>query len=400
MLATGSDDWSGALRLWDVATGQHYATFTKHTSDIVSLAFSPDGNTLASGSGTVVRLWDPVTGQLKAILTGNTDSLRTIAFSPDGNTLASGSGTVVRLWDVATGQLKANLTPHRSSVFGVAFSPDGNTLATGRSDKMVRLWDVATAQLQATLIGHTSSVHNVAFSPDSTTLASSSWDGTVLVWELTPATKPGDVNRDGVVSILDLMFVGSNLGRTGQHDADVNRDGVVDILDLVKVAAIFSETMIPTAPTALLSSENGERDSSSNLNRDIVQAWVDMAHAADDGSLIYQRGISVLEQLLAVLTPQETALLPNYPNPFNPETWIPYRLAKDADVTLTIYDTKGTVVRQFNLGFQPAGDYTDRIKAAYWDGRNEGGEQVASGIYFYSLSAGDYSATRKMLILK
>ena len=400
MLATGSDDWSGALRLWDVATGQHYATFTKHTSDIVSLAFSPDGNTLASGSGTVVRLWDPVTGQLKAILTGNTDSLRTIAFSPDGNTLASGSGTVVRLWDVATGQLKANLTPHRSSVFGVAFSPDGNTLATGRSDKMVRLWDVATAQLQATLIGHTSSVHSVAFSPDSTTLASSSWDGTVLVWELTPATKPGDVNRDGVVSILDLMFVGSNLGRTGQHDADVNRDGVVDILDLVKVAAIFSETMIPTAPTALLSSENGERDSSSNLNRDIVQAWVDMAHAADDGSLIYQRGISVLEQLLAVLTPQETALLPNYPNPFNPETWIPYRLAKDADVTLTIYDTKGTVVRQFNLGFQPAGDYTDRIKAAYWDGRNEGGEQVASGIYFYSLSAGDYSATRKMLILK
>ncbi len=307
---------------------------------------------------------------------------------------------MVRLWDVATGQLKANLTPHRSSVFGVAFSPDGNTLATGRSDKMVRLWDVATAQLQATLIGHTSSVHSVAFSPDSTTLASSSWDGTVLVWELTPATKPGDVNRDGVVSILDLMFVGSNLGRTGQHDADVNRDGVVDILDLVKVAAIFSETMIPTAPTALLSSENGERDSSSNLNRDIVQAWVDMAHAADDCSLIYQRGISVLEQLLAVLTPQETALLPNYPNPFNPETWIPYRLAKDADVTLTIYDTKGTVVRQFNLGFQPAGDYTDRIKAAYWDGRNEGGEQVASGIYFYSLSAGDYSATRKMLILK
>ena len=202
------------------------------------------------------------------------------------------------------------------------------------------------------------------------------------------------------MDILDLTFVGSNLGRTGQGDADVNGDGITDILDLVKVASMLNETMIPTAPTALLSSENGERGGLSNLNRDMIQAWLDMAHAADDGSLIYQRGISVLEQLLAALTPQETALLPNYPNPFNPETWIPYRLAKDADVTLTIYDTKGTVVRQFNLGFQPAGDYTDRIKAAYWDGRNEGGEQVASGIYFYSLSAGDYSATRKMLILK
>ena len=144
---------------------------------------------------------------------------------------------MVRLWDVATGQLKANLTPHRSSVFGVAFSPDGNTLATGGSDKMVRLWDVATAQLQATLIGHTNSVHSVAFSSDGTTLASGSWDGTVLVWEFAPTIRPGDVNRDGVVNILDLMFVGSNWGQTGQHDADVNRNGVVDILDLVKVAS-------------------------------------------------------------------------------------------------------------------------------------------------------------------
>ena len=125
-----------------------------------------------------------------------------------------------------------------------------------------------------------------------------------------------------------------------------------------------------------------------------------MAHTADDGSLIFRRGTRVLEQLLAALPPQETALLPNYPNPFNPETWIPYHLAKDADVTLTIYDTKGIVVRQFDLGYKSAGDYTDQIKAAYWDGRNASGEQVASGIYFYSLSAGSYSATRKMLILK
>ena len=93
-------------------------------------------------------------------------------------------------------------------------------------------------------------------------------------------------------------------------------------------------------------------------------------------------------------------LLPNYPNPFNPETWIPYRLAHAADVTLTIYDTKGAPVRQFDLGYQSAGAYTNKAKAAYWDGRLETGEPAASGVYFYGLSAGDYSATRKMLILK
>ncbi|MDD9975190.1 MAG: T9SS type A sorting domain-containing protein [Candidatus Poribacteria bacterium] len=95
-----------------------------------------------------------------------------------------------------------------------------------------------------------------------------------------------------------------------------------------------------------------------------------------------------------------TALLANYPNPFNPETWIPYRLAAAADVTLTIYDINGQVVRQLALGHQAAGMYQTRSRAAYWDGRNAFGEPVASGVYFYTLTAGNFTATRKMLILK
>ena len=104
--------------------------------------------------------------------------------------------------------------------------------------------------------------------------------------------------------------------------------------------------------------------------------------------------------LIAYEIPTETALLPNYPNPFNPETWIPYRLAEDAFVTLTIYDGNGQVVRTLEIGHRVAAIYESRSKAIYWDGRNEFGEQVASGVYFYHLSAGDFSATRKMLILK
>ena len=112
------------------------------------------------------------------------------------------------------------------------------------------------------------------------------------------------------------------------------------------------------------------------------------------------RGIAVLEQLLSVLTPKETTLLANYPNPFNPETWIPYRLAEPVEVTLRIYATNGQVVRTLVFGYQAAGFYEGRHRAAYWDGRNAQGEPVASGVYFYHLSAGDYSATRRMLILK
>ena len=107
-----------------------------------------------------------------------------------------------------------------------------------------------------------------------------------------------------------------------------------------------------------------------------------------------------LPALIAYEIPAKTELLANYPNPFNPETWIPYRLAEDAFVYLTIYDGNGRIVRTLNVGHRTAAIYERRSKAIYWDGKNELGESVASGIYFYSLSAGNYSGTRKMVILK
>ena len=100
------------------------------------------------------------------------------------------------------------------------------------------------------------------------------------------------------------------------------------------------------------------------------------------------------------MLPNETALLSNYPNPFNPETWIPYQLAKSANVTLTIYDVRGVVVRQLALGHRPPGFYYSRGRAAHWDGRNQLGEKVASGLYFYTFTAGDFTATQKLLIRK
>ena len=102
----------------------------------------------------------------------------------------------------------------------------------------------------------------------------------------------------------------------------------------------------------------------------------------------------------STLIPNQTGLLTNFPNPFNPETWIPYQLAKPAEVTLTIYDIRGVVVRELKLGHQPAGFYHNRSRAIHWDGRNAFGEKVATGVYFYTLKAGDFTATRKLLIRK
>ena len=216
-------------------------------------------------------------------------------------------------------------------------------------------------------------------------------NGTVTIPPEPAEETVGDINRDGVVDILDLTIVSARFGERGENSADLNGDGLVDIVDLVLVAGAFSEEAEAPSlyPQAL-----------ELLNAADLRQWLSQAQQLDLTDPAYLRGITVLEQLHAALIPQETVLLPNYPNPFNPETWIPYHIAKDADVTLTIYDMSGQVVRHFGLGYQAAGRYQSRSRAIYWDGKNEFGEQVASGVYFYHLSAGDFSATRKMLILK
>ena len=131
-----------------------------------------------------------------------------------------------------------------------------------------------------------------------------------------------------------------------------------------------------------------------------MEQWLRQARQVNLTDPTFQRGIILLEQLLAALTPKQTALLPNYPNPFNPETWIPYQLSEPADVRLHIYAVDGMLIRTLAFGHQHAGMYQSKSRAAYWDGRNNVGESVASGVYFYTLIAGEFTATRKMLIRK
>ncbi|MCY4569393.1 MAG: leucine-rich repeat domain-containing protein [Candidatus Poribacteria bacterium] len=208
------------------------------------------------------------------------------------------------------------------------------------------------------------------------------------------ASPAWDVNEDGVTDAGDLLLVTAALGQKPPKNPrlDVNGDGIVDGKDLALVAEHLGEGDVPAGPATLAFGQG--------FTPEMVEHALAILRAADDGTLTFKRGIAQLERLLAVFIPERTALLPNYPNPFNPETWIPYQLATPAEVTVSIYNVRGIVVRQLLLGHQPAGVYQSRSRAAYWDGRNTLGERVASGVYFYTLTAGDYTATRKLLIKK
>ena len=235
-----------------------------------------------------------------------------------------------------------------------------------------------------------------------------------------------DVNGDGQVNVLDLILVAVFYGTRGDGlPADVNADGIVNVDDFAAVAAgVDAAGALPlqAVEAALLAAAAQAGDieavagapigfatqrhawSRQVAYRNVAAAFADVRLlAANDPRL--GKGIALLAELLQLLKemnaiPETTALLPNYPNPFNPETWIPYHLAQDAAVTLTIYNVQGDVVRQLMLGHQSAGVYESRGRAASWDGRNRIGEPVASGLYFYTLTAGDFTATRKLLIAK
>ena len=186
------------------------------------------------------------------------------------------------------------------------------------------------------------------------------------------------MNRDGVVNILDLIRVAQQLGKRLRPNSpeDINGDGTVNIFDLTLVAQGIGGAAAPGAAT-------GRVDAAT------IEAWIAQARLANDGSIAFRQGIANLESLLAsLIIPQATALLANYPNPFNPETWIPYQLASPAEVTLTIYDLNGGEVRHLEVGHQAAGVYQSRSRAAYWDGRNGRGESVASGALFLHVESG------------
>ena len=201
-IASGS--WDNTIQLWDVATKRNIGTLEGDIS-IRALAFSPDGTILASNAFQGVKLWEISTQKEIVTFKGHTGRVVSVAFSPDGTTLASGSwDDTIKLWDIKTGTHIATLEGHTFRVNAIAFSSDGTTLASGSSDDTVKLWDVATGANIFTLQGHTSWVYSVAFSSDSAILASGSSDDTIKLWDVVTgeniATLEGHTDRVNAVA--------------------------------------------------------------------------------------------------------------------------------------------------------------------------------------------------------
>ena len=234
-----------------------------------------------------------------------------------------------------------------------------------------------------------------------------------------PDSLSTDVNQDGEVSILDFVLVVKHFGEDPPTNprTDVNKDGKVNILDLVWIVKSVEENQASAAPYY----NSGHRSAVSSQKENLFpeSRWlIADSHLSDtDIALLYSFYEKIEEVsanttqkelikrflkglLMPVGSPLATRLHANYPNPFNPETWIPYQLATDSDITIRIYDASGHLVRTLFTGHQAAGYYLNRSEAAYWDGKNELGEQVASGVYIYELTTPTFKQTRRLVILK
>ena len=460
-ILASSGDYSGdnTIRTWNAKTKKPKFTFSR--TDLFgrgfyylsSLAFSPESDLLVStdgrGGGNQIHIWDTINGKYKYTLPGHQGGGTSATFSPNGNSIASAGGEqTIILWDftshpivsispdsvtsltageILTFDLKItngkNISGYQATI---EFDPDtlayqetkyGNYLSEGVPVQPIVNQHSGTVQLAAlslpgigsngdgtlaTLKFKVNAIKGSKLSLRDALLTNNegnksyAWiEGTQL---LNSAIAEGcatfnikDVNKDCVVNIQDLVLVATHFGRGGGNITDVNSDGRVDIIDLVLVAGAFGDTAAAPAVYA---------DTQAMITTADVQQWLRAAHKVSSTDASFQRGMVMLEQLLTVLTPKNTVLLPNYPNPFNPETWIPYQLANPTEVTVFIYSANGILIRKLALGYQSAGIYRSRDRAAYWDGTNEMGEPVASGVYFYTLSAGSFNGTRKMLVIK
>ncbi len=449
LLASGSQ--GGRVSMWDVGTQTQVATLWG-TSDVNSVAFSPpDGALLASAGGfgdKTVKLWDVETRDLIGTLEGHEREVGGVTFSPDGKTLASGSwdGTV-KLWDVATRTPVATLQDV-NTVRSVVFSPDGALLASGSLGGTVSLWDVPTKRRTATLEGHRDQVHSVAFSGDGATLASGARDGTMLLWDMqlvlphprTLAKLSGDEQQGlpaaqlaepFVVSVLDqngaplpgaevTFTVTAGEGTLSPTTATTGENGrAASTLTLgslpgtstvtVSVAGLDPVTFTATAEaTADFDGDGAVSFSDFFLFADAFGGSDPRFDLDGSGSVDFADFFLLADyfadpargKLLALAReriglPDGPQLRQNAPNPFNSETVISWFLLRPGPAQVEVFALTGQRVAVLHQGPKKAG-----VHRVHWDGGDDDGRPLASGVYLYRLSTAEAVQTRKLTLLR
>ena len=445
----GLADRSANVGRWEINTGELTGRLEGYSYP-VELGFSDDGRHFASAWG-VARVWDTATTEIIAEMQYD-NKTNAAAYSPDGKYIAiSHRDRHITVWDVDTATVKHALGG-ASWNNSVTFSPDSRLIAAVTFSFLIRVWDVDTGGLIAELqerdnsSGFLLSFSAVRFSPNGKWLAAaghSAGSRTITIWETQGFTLQHVVDglgaTDGFLNSLefspDSRWI---VGYTGRPDYKIKfwniKTGEID-LDLPTGLVWTPVGFSPDGRWFTTSIRGPDADTYAPE----VQIWdtrtgqpvarlprpyqqiifspdgMTVAVGHDDGRIHLLPIATVLPHLShdipVVVEPDEIlldplktvkrdALLPNYPNPFNPETWIPYQLAAASSVRIRIYDSVGQRVRTLDLGRQLAGVYHTRNRAAYWDGRNEQGERVATGVYFYRLETGDFTATKRMVIVK
>ena len=428
-IAVGQDPW---IELRDIYTGEAIAQFDYYSGH-TTIAFSQTGKRIAA-QRLVLDIGNPENREVLDEL-----GYSSIAFSAGDAYLAStGEDNLIHLWEQQDGKYIYYYTLHSPVKGAPTFipSPDGALLLAVVNPKKVAVWELRE-QPQRLLILELDARGTIHFSGDGRYLFANSeeglqiWDwreqkriqhpplpnylavsrdssvlltlnyetGQMLIWDgrslLPPEPAvPSDVNRDGIVNVLDLVQAAAQFGQIGTDlSGDVNGDGKVDVSDLGHIGSRLGE--IAAASALPIAGSNPTVDYHASTVKRQFQAL-----AVLESLSLPSRGAHIARNLLKTwlsrMEPSvtETKLLPNYPNPFNPETWIPYQLAEAARVQIRIYDVVGHLVRELDLGTKLAGSYLSKPQAAYWDGGNDMGEAVSSGVYFYTLEAGDYRRTR------
>ena len=398
-----TEHW-GIVRVWDTGTTEIISEM-QYDNGGYAVALSPNGKYIAiAHADRRITVWDVDTATVKHVLPGAGWN-RAITFSPDSRLVAAVTfSPVIRVWDVETGEKITELQERNVSVSysSVRFSLDGNWFAAANSSTIV-IWETEGFTLQHVVrgLGATGGDDSLEFSPNSRWIAgyTGRQEHRIKFWNI--ETEEVDLE---LPTGLVLMAGFSPDGRwfttsVRGPDRDTYAPGV-QIWDtktgqlLANLSPPYRQIIFsPDGITVAMAHDDGR------IRLLPIEAEPHMSHVI----LVTAKPIAGDPSWVPSDPPEvviRDALLPNYPNPFNPETWIPYQLAAASSVQIHIYDLMGRRVRTLDLGRQPAGTYLSRNRAAYWDGRNTLGERVAIGVYFYRLETDDFTATKRMIIVK
>ena len=425
--------YSDAIVLWDIEEKQSLNRW----SDFIDgwwwgIELSPDGQTLISSSRDFIKIWDVPSGQLRRLVSGEKEFFEGFAISPDNKKFAVIQDPWVQVRNLRTGKVEIQF-PHRVGYsHTIAFSSSGRWIAVeedwgdllvldiknpkklqtikqeqinryyrfgfnkndeylvaaGRAEDdlhWVSLWkrerDTFVFQYEWQ-VPEPQYSQRLTFAFASNTVLAVPIRGGIQIWKLLP-------NRPKLLKTLD--------GDAPVHFSSNTRYLFANRNDKLQIWDWREETPMdyPSIPAYFALSRDGSV-LLSQTDTGQIQIWDGNALLPDEYCPIMPHG----KQLVILGEVKRNQLLQNFPNPFNPETWIPFRLADESDVTIRIYNPTGQLVRRLSPGVMSAGDYSSQSQAIYWDGRNQTGEPVSSGVYLYTINAGNFSATRKMLIRK